>query len=616
MVAYVNKFEQMRESSKNFTVAFCASVITFAVLYPFACLSVDFHHDGVMLKPAMDMLSGQALHRETFTQYGPLTTWLHAAVLRLHPSLLSLRIFTVVSYAVSAFFFFLSWEQITNRIIAATGVLLFLVMAPYFDQRWILLPWSSAVALMFQSATIYALYKTIDDRHSRVWPVALGASAALTFWARSLLVGIGLIAALAIVSVMFALRHLNRSKLLRLQWRLALSAFAMLNIIFLAVLIFTGAFSGWLEQNWLWPFRGYVVGLATSVSGQSMFTLILRELPFKLGIKIAVCFIAVCLPFLVYRLRRKFNGPLSIGAWLWSAASCIVGLLYAVFNFKIFLFPEGWGGGAGGLVPFFCIVLLTGSLSSLWIFLSKPDGTCLKTKKIIALSVISLASLTQFYPTYSLPQMWWSLAPACGLITSFVWIAFRHETKLAFLALGLLLLPSIVQKVRLAKANLSVRRVTLEHPTAISGIKVSPEMAQVIDLINRDLAPHVTGTEAKAIVLLDDMPLLCTFSHNLTNPTPYFVNWPGLMSVETLQKRDNWIKENRPVVVMASSFKAIDLNKAYAFCAKNEYRAQLVVPYQPIQWWWGGQARADFVRASDKQEATAVILVPISHSFR
>ena len=56
---------------------------TAALFASFAPLGVDAHHDGLMLKTAMDVQAGQRLFRDTFTQYGPLTTWIHAGALAL-----------------------------------------------------------------------------------------------------------------------------------------------------------------------------------------------------------------------------------------------------------------------------------------------------------------------------------------------------------------------------------------------------------------------------------------------------------------------------------------------------------------------------------------------------
>jgi hypothetical protein len=48
-----------------------AAVITIAIFTPFARLGADAHHDGIMLNTALDLASGQALFRDTFTNTTP-----------------------------------------------------------------------------------------------------------------------------------------------------------------------------------------------------------------------------------------------------------------------------------------------------------------------------------------------------------------------------------------------------------------------------------------------------------------------------------------------------------------------------------------------------------------
>ncbi|MCS6273708.1 MAG: hypothetical protein H2169_05070, partial [Opitutus sp.] len=59
-------------------IAALIALVAGLIFYPFAAIGVDSHHDGIMLKPAMDVLSGQVLFRDTFSQYGPLTTYFQA----------------------------------------------------------------------------------------------------------------------------------------------------------------------------------------------------------------------------------------------------------------------------------------------------------------------------------------------------------------------------------------------------------------------------------------------------------------------------------------------------------------------------------------------------------
>ena len=54
-------------------------ILIFSVSGYFAHLDPDWHHDGILFKPAVDVASGKSLFRETFTQYGALTTYLQGA---------------------------------------------------------------------------------------------------------------------------------------------------------------------------------------------------------------------------------------------------------------------------------------------------------------------------------------------------------------------------------------------------------------------------------------------------------------------------------------------------------------------------------------------------------
>ena len=58
-----------------------AFLVTVAAFLPPAMRGIDSHHDGFMLKCAMDVFSGQTIHKDTFTQYGVLSTYLQVGFL-------------------------------------------------------------------------------------------------------------------------------------------------------------------------------------------------------------------------------------------------------------------------------------------------------------------------------------------------------------------------------------------------------------------------------------------------------------------------------------------------------------------------------------------------------
>src|SRR3954466_4487537 len=99
-------------------IALLLAVAVVAYLVPFARTGVDPHHDGIMLKPALDVLSGQTLFRDTFMQYGALSCYLQATALWVQPTLLSLKLLTVAAYAGTLFVLYATWRLFLPRSLA------------------------------------------------------------------------------------------------------------------------------------------------------------------------------------------------------------------------------------------------------------------------------------------------------------------------------------------------------------------------------------------------------------------------------------------------------------------------------------------------------------------
>src|SRR5258708_16448162 len=94
----------MTMNRRDALVAGLLSASLMALLVPLAPLGVDQHHDGIMLKPALDVLSGQVMFRDTFTQYGALTTYLQEVALSIPTTLLVMRLMTVMAYGAALLF--------------------------------------------------------------------------------------------------------------------------------------------------------------------------------------------------------------------------------------------------------------------------------------------------------------------------------------------------------------------------------------------------------------------------------------------------------------------------------------------------------------------------------
>src|SRR3954468_13220014 len=94
----------------DYFIAGGLALLLWCWLIPFARIGVDPHHDGIMLKPALDVLAGQTLFRDTFMQYGALTCYLQVVALWIQPTLLCLKLMTAAAYVATLLVLYATWR--------------------------------------------------------------------------------------------------------------------------------------------------------------------------------------------------------------------------------------------------------------------------------------------------------------------------------------------------------------------------------------------------------------------------------------------------------------------------------------------------------------------------
>ena len=173
----------------------------------FAVGGVDPHHDGIMLKPAADLASGQLLFRETFSQYGALTVLIQSLAIRWGGEmLLAVRLSAVLFYGFSAVLLVHLSRRLLSGWWAWLPLGLFWGLAPFYLYRpdWVFLPWSSVYALTFQLLTVVlCVEQLLRPRRFGWWGV--GAAGMAAFWCRQP-AGLALAAAGALVVALHWLR--------------------------------------------------------------------------------------------------------------------------------------------------------------------------------------------------------------------------------------------------------------------------------------------------------------------------------------------------------------------------------------------------------------------------
>ncbi len=509
-------------------------------LVPFARLGVDFHHDGIMLKPALDVLSGQVLFRDTFMQYGALSCYLQVAALWMHPTLLSVRLLTVAAYGVSLFFLYASWRLILPRSLTILSCGLFILFIPayeknWLDQYWMLLPWSSAYALMFQCLGLYALFRVIRDEQAKHWGLILGAACAAAFWCRQ---PVGVIMFGSLVAIGFALQGtkwapVHCAKRTIFGW--VGVGFLAVNAAFLASILISDALPEWWIQNFVWP-RRWVAGGISENWGRFVALFVHPAA----GAGLLLVLAATAAPLIMQRfwpgLAARFRT-----AW-WLSLTGVLGWQHERVLSWLSLREGGW------TVVLPLVIALQAGRSIAQMFGGTGPAKTAEYFLVAALAAFSLGSLTQYYP---LPDSWhtlWSLAPAFGLFVFVCWRTVGGPASVVALGLTAALLPSLLMKVHSAHGALTRPLVTLEHPAVLRGMRVRPEQARSLDQISATLGQVMRHQPDIPSVLFGDDAMFLCFTNNQTNPSPYFVTWTGLTNQAEDRQRWNYVARVRPLL--------------------------------------------------------------------
>jgi hypothetical protein len=562
-----------------------AGVLTLAILLPMARVRVDFRHDGLVLKPAIDVFDGRSLYRDTFSHYGPLTTYLHTGFMEVFGRrLLALRVGTVLAYGVTAAILVATWRRFLPAPLVMFGFALWIGVVQYVSPEYHLpiVPWSSIYALTFQVLALYALIRATVSERPAAYAVLAGLATALTFWCR-VQVGVVLLMAMAVCLTLHLFRAFSpEHKRSVVGW--FLMGTCATHLAFVIGLSFTGSLSGWFEQNILWPQRlvRYTIDHYAKTAGArsplvARVTRITVELfnnddiarsiqtrvkrVFKVDVAaarpilFAQVFLALAAVWALARSPRLVAGvagrPLRWGdARVLTLAAVLVGIVW-VFVDK---FPAAsWAY----IVPVGALAL---TLVALWEFLfvgserSKAQAGDVKWMVLVS-GIVAMSSWAQYLPLSEPAHQSWAIGPMIGVFAFFVLRLGRGRlrlvTTLLFIAVAPLLFVRVYDLYRLANAPYRM----LGPGTLVSGMLVPEEQSEqwesLLGAIN-----NYEKTHGKVAILNETMEgLFASLGSDQSQPTPFFVNWYGMPLPSNFEElRGRFISEHRPLIFTESDF--------------------------------------------------------------
>lgn len=222
----------------------------FVFILGFAVINIDSHHDGILLKPAIDVAKGKILFRDTFTEYGALTTFIQAGAIKLLGEyVLAMRLTTVLSYALVAVLLWFIWSQFLTKEMTILSLLFWAALAPFYDGPFH--SWSSVYALVFQCISLFFLLR-FCKKQNYLYLIIAGAGASLTFWCRQP-VGVFLLLAIGgFFLAMAILRFISLKKML-LSLTSIISGAVLVSLPFLTYILAYDVLYDWWRQSFVFP---------------------------------------------------------------------------------------------------------------------------------------------------------------------------------------------------------------------------------------------------------------------------------------------------------------------------------------------------------------------------
>lgn len=218
----------------------------------------DPHHHGLVFSNALDLLKGKVPYNEIFIQYGFLTTFLHAVVLKIFGlEIIYLNYFTSIIYYFSVYLISKTVKILTDEFYGCLSIFLILFNHPI---TW--LPWSNYLGFFFITLAIYYYVKgNFLDNYK------LGFFLSLSILSRQ-----DFFFPLIVFSLLFFFLKFILEKKIYIKF---IISFILPLIIFLSFIFFFGLFENW-SKTLVIPF------LYLELNNTELFSLIFSFLNFFL----------------------------------------------------------------------------------------------------------------------------------------------------------------------------------------------------------------------------------------------------------------------------------------------------------------------------------------------
>jgi hypothetical protein len=532
-----------------------AIAATVAIFTPFARRGINPHHDGIMLKPALDVLAGKTLFRDTFSQYGIGITYMQAAALwLLTPTLAALRLATVGVYALGAAFLVDAWRRLLPSGLALLAFAVWLVLAPFYgfgtvsgqlELLPLVLPWCSVWAILFQAIALDALVCALLGGRPVPTGLVAGVSCGMVFLCRQ---PVGVITSIAVLCGLGLGAWRTEAASPR---RVALLACAaglgvVVGLAGLFVLA-SGTFGAWYVQTVELPRRWAIYDRSRA----DVLQHVLKCLVGRPDLTLPWIALGAAAVFSTRLLKQRPTGrQVAALVTVITAAGVAylvpVGLRLAAVSARSTVTPAMLLGLSGAFTAWATAIpaLLLGLGSVLAWRTLRGRATAVDLAALGGVGV-GLASWLQYFPVPCPNHKFWSVTPAVGLAVYAVWCASGRRTTATALIIVVMMLPLALVRMLEARTELGLPYVRL-HGGVLDGMWVAEKEAADWQRLVALVDDQVRKRPDVPMLVAGYAGLYAALVESRSNPGPFFADWiPG---VELTADRVRFIEATRPLV--------------------------------------------------------------------
>lgn len=480
-------------------------VCSYSVVYHFATLGMDAHHDGFMFKIALDLAHGKVLYRDTFTQYGILPSYIQALfILIFGERVLSIRIATVIVYVITFVLNYLIWKRYVKRGLALALNAVALFMAPYYSMDNWFLPWPSVYSLMFTMLGVYC-YILYAENKKALFLFACGLCSVCAFLCRQ---PVGLVLVIAFYLMQFIFLWIfpgNKKTIFKECWIYTLTLCAMILIFIIYLFISDSVGDYWIQDI------KFMAKFGISMSAGS-------------------------------------DVELSVMIWnfIVSLVNCLLG--------KIWTGEYVWGLLALICVAQFFLKVLR---------CKEKKEVNLEDRCVLMLNMYACASWHQYFPVPCVRHCYWGAFPMLGVVlyglVTLCKTKYDGKNKrknMVIYATAMLLFLVITGQVLwnrgtaiISKSEMNFEYVEDSGYDFLDGLKLSEEQWQFYYTMHKAIKSAVEET-GKEVMNYSPHAYFAVFNND--NYYKQYINWGNTMYSDYEEIAQKYIEENEPVIIAAS----------------------------------------------------------------